>query len=75
MEYVHDMSIGPTVLGQCAEALRRIRNTARFILGNVGTGLDKGEIVGREQLGLVGVACKRLFMIDIDSLPFRRKDT
>jgi isoleucyl-tRNA synthetase len=53
VEYVHDMSIGPTVLGQCAEALRRIRNSARFILGNIGPGLDENEIVGREHLGLV----------------------
>ncbi|KAA1476621.1 isoleucyl-tRNA synthetase [Dentipellis sp. KUC8613] len=36
VEYWRDMSIGPTVLAQAAEALRKIRNSARFILGNIG---------------------------------------
>lgn len=33
VEFTKDMSIGPTVLSQCAESLRKIRNSARFILG------------------------------------------
>lgn len=36
VEYWRDMSIGPTVLSQAAESLRKIRNSARFILGNIG---------------------------------------
>ncbi|TFY58371.1 hypothetical protein EVG20_g8173, partial [Dentipellis fragilis] len=36
VEYWRDMSIGPTVLAQAAESLRKIRNSARFILGNIG---------------------------------------
>jgi hypothetical protein len=57
------MSIGPAVLGQCAEALRRIRNSARFILGNVGTGLAQNDVIGRERLGLVGIARKAFLVI------------
>ncbi|KAL1744261.1 tRNA synthetases class I-domain-containing protein [Schizophyllum fasciatum] len=36
VEYWHDMSIGPVVLSQTAETMRRIRNSVRFILGNIG---------------------------------------
>ncbi|KAF8838923.1 isoleucyl-tRNA synthetase [Paxillus ammoniavirescens] len=35
VEYWRDMSIGPTVLAQTAESLRKIRNSARFMLGNI----------------------------------------
>ena len=48
------MSIGPTLLAQCAESYRKIRNTARFLLGNLGDRrLSKDEKVAREQLGMV----------------------
>ena len=30
------MSIGPTVLAQAVESLRKLRNSARFCLGNMG---------------------------------------
>ncbi|TFY83159.1 hypothetical protein EWM64_g848 [Hericium alpestre] len=36
VEYWRDMSIGKTILSQAAESLRKIRNSARFILGNIG---------------------------------------
>ncbi|KAL0958174.1 hypothetical protein HGRIS_000337 [Hohenbuehelia grisea] len=36
VEYWRDIAIGPTVLDQTAEALRKIRNCARFVLGNIG---------------------------------------
>ncbi|KAI0340362.1 isoleucyl-tRNA synthetase [Trametopsis cervina] len=35
VEFSHDMSIGPTILSQCAESYRKIRNASRFILGNL----------------------------------------
>ncbi|KAG6909906.1 hypothetical protein DXG01_014426 [Tephrocybe rancida] len=50
VEYWRDMSIGPTVLAQVAESLRKIRNSARFMLGSIGD--DTFERVPREQMGL-----------------------
>lgn len=49
------MSIGPTVLSQAAEALRKIRNSARFMLGNMGDkeSLRSLERVPKADLGLV----------------------
>ncbi|KAL4073583.1 tRNA synthetases class I-domain-containing protein [Scleroderma citrinum] len=41
VEYWRDMSIGPTVLVQTAESMRKIRNSARFMLGNIGTTKQK----------------------------------
>jgi isoleucyl-tRNA synthetase len=63
VEYWRDMSIGPTVLAQAAESMRKIRNTARFLLGN--TGVDKisyqVEKLSRSDLGLV-CAQRRLYL-------------
>lgn len=49
------MSIGPKILGQSAESLRKIRNSARFILGNIGDEESrKGfERVGQAEMGMV----------------------
>ncbi|KAI0065258.1 isoleucyl-tRNA synthetase [Artomyces pyxidatus] len=54
VEYWRDMSIGPKILSQTAESLRKIRNTARFILGNTGesTTLKQHQAVARKDLGL-----------------------
>ncbi|KAG1900331.1 tRNA synthetases class I-domain-containing protein [Suillus fuscotomentosus] len=54
VEYWRDMSIGPTVLAQCAESMRKIRNSARFILGNIGTTIQRKHFVPveRSELGL-----------------------
>ena len=53
------MSIGPTVLAQTAESMRKIRNSARFLLGNIGsTTLQDSEThssVARKDLGLVRI--------------------
>ena len=51
VEFWKDMTIGPTVLQQCAETMRKIRNSARFILGSLG---DKpfDNKVERAELGL-----------------------
>ncbi|CAE6337625.1 unnamed protein product [Rhizoctonia solani] len=35
VEYGKDVSLSPTVLIQAAETLRKIRNSARFVLGNI----------------------------------------
>lgn len=54
------MSIGPTVLAQTAESMRKIRNSARFLLGNIGsTALQDSEThssVERKELGLVRIS-------------------
>ena len=57
VEYWRDMSIGPTVLAQAAESLRKIRNSARFIMGNIGGEETRKAMiyVPREDLGLVRV--------------------
>ncbi|KAI0315579.1 tRNA synthetases class I-domain-containing protein [Amylostereum chailletii] len=54
VEYWRDISIGPTILSQTAESLRKIRNTARFILGNLGSsGIGSSDqVVTREEMGL-----------------------
>ncbi|KDR72627.1 hypothetical protein GALMADRAFT_73804 [Galerina marginata CBS 339.88] len=37
VDFWRDMSIGPTVIAQAAESLRKLRNSARFCLGNMGS--------------------------------------
>ncbi|KAG6816435.1 hypothetical protein H0H87_006097 [Tephrocybe sp. NHM501043] len=51
VEYWRDMSIGPTVLRQVAESLRKIRNSARFMLGSINDDTSFGR-VPREEMGL-----------------------
>ena len=60
VEYWRDMSIGPTVLAQTAESMRKIRNSARFMLGNIGVTKQKMDedlsslpSITRKDLGLV----------------------
>ncbi|PBK70887.1 isoleucyl-tRNA synthetase [Armillaria solidipes] len=36
VEYWNDVPLGTNILNQTAESLRKIRNTARFLLGNIG---------------------------------------
>ncbi|KAF9226386.1 isoleucyl-tRNA synthetase [Gyrodon lividus] len=56
VEYWRDMSIGPTVLAQTAESMRKIRNSARFMLGNIGSTTLEDEVshskVEKKNLGL-----------------------
>jgi len=48
------MSIGPTVLSQIAKSLKKLRNTARFCLGNLGSTDDMViERVSKNEMGLV----------------------
>ena len=51
------MSIGPKILEQTSESLRKIRNSARFMLGNIGdpTAHAKSNLVPRDHLGLVSL--------------------
>ncbi|KAG6331358.1 hypothetical protein ID866_7732 [Astraeus odoratus] len=59
-EYWRDISIGPTVLAQVAESMRKIRNSARFMLGNIGVtkqtmsnrGLAELAPIAKKDLGL-----------------------
>ena len=51
VEFGKDMTIGPTVLQQCAETMRKIRNSSRFILGSLGDQPFEGR-VERAALGL-----------------------
>ncbi|KAJ4463961.1 tRNA synthetases class I-domain-containing protein [Lentinula edodes] len=55
VEFKTDISIGRTSLTQTAEAMRKIRNSARFMLGNIrdGTALEGLERVERKDMGLV----------------------
>ncbi|KAH7882347.1 tRNA synthetases class I-domain-containing protein [Phlebopus sp. FC_14] len=56
VEYWRDMSIGPTVLAQTSESMRKIRNSARFMLGNIASTKLKVEAplppVEKKDLGL-----------------------
>ena len=49
------MSIGPTVIAQVAESLRKLRNSARFCLANLGPpeALAKIERVPKAEMGYV----------------------
>ncbi|KAH9849619.1 isoleucyl-tRNA synthetase [Lenzites betulinus] len=51
VEFGKDMSIGPTALQQTAEAMRKIRNSSRFILGSLGDRPFEDKLE-RAELGL-----------------------
>lgn len=55
VDYWNDVYLGPVVLAQAAEGVRKIRNTARFILGNVGSAETRAKMkrVQRSEMGLV----------------------
>lgn len=65
VDFTKDMSIGPAILAQCTEAVRKIRNSARFILGNL---RDRRplpeERVGREEFSLVRICSFRDILLD-----------
>lgn len=71
VDYWRDVSIGPTVLAQVAESMRKIRNSARFCLGNIG---DEKEFkrVPREKMGLVGLFLSSLFAATLTSTQAER---
>ncbi len=49
------MSVSPKILEQASESLRKIRNSARFILGNIDDAGTRAEFecVPKDRLGLV----------------------
>jgi isoleucyl-tRNA synthetase len=49
------MAIGHKILEQTSESLRKIRNSARFILGNIGDPATRAKsgLVPKDELGLV----------------------
>ena len=55
VEYSKDVPIGPTVIAQVAESLRKLRNSARFCLANIGPpeALAKMERVPKAEMGYV----------------------
>ncbi|KAF8595528.1 isoleucyl-tRNA synthetase [Ceratobasidium sp. AG-I] len=54
VEYGKDVSLSQTVLEQAAETLRKVRNSARFVLGNIGsTPNENVPDVRHEDLGLL----------------------
>ncbi|KAF8189885.1 isoleucyl-tRNA synthetase [Mycena galopus ATCC 62051] len=55
VDYWNDAYLGPVVLAQAAEGVRKIRNTARFILGNVGSAETRAQMkrVQQSEMGLV----------------------
>ncbi|KAH7345675.1 isoleucyl-tRNA synthetase [Rhizoctonia solani] len=54
VEYGKDVPLSQTVLAQAAETLRKVRNSARFILGNMKSSeIDGLHVLEHEKLGLV----------------------
>ncbi|KAJ1676447.1 isoleucine-tRNA ligase, partial [Spiromyces aspiralis] len=49
MDYSQDMSLGPTIIAHMAENMRKLRNTLRFILGNL-SDFNSGSIISYERL-------------------------
>ena len=66
------MSISPRILEQASESLRKIRNSARFILGNTGDAGTRAEFecVPKDSLGLVSrgesTALQRAYLTQVD---------
>ncbi|KZO98568.1 isoleucyl-tRNA synthetase [Calocera viscosa TUFC12733] len=50
--YSSDMAMGPVILKQASESLRKLRNTARFMLGVIGDADKETEPVPSEEIGL-----------------------
>jgi isoleucyl-tRNA synthetase len=40
-DYTQDIRLSDEILGQLAEAYRRVRNTCRFLLGNLRTSIPR----------------------------------
>uniref|UniRef100_K3XAI7 isoleucine--tRNA ligase n=1 Tax=Globisporangium ultimum (strain ATCC 200006 / CBS 805.95 / DAOM BR144) TaxID=431595 RepID=K3XAI7_GLOUD len=49
-DYNGDVSVGPTVIGKVSDALRKVRNTARFLLANLNDFQPHKHAVKYEQL-------------------------
>ncbi|KAF8317206.1 isoleucyl-tRNA synthetase [Clavulina sp. PMI_390] len=55
VDYTKDVSVGPTSLAQVAEHVRKLRNTARFMLGNLGDHMRTASSSGitKDDLSLI----------------------
>ncbi|MFM7469565.1 MAG: isoleucine--tRNA ligase [Vampirovibrionales bacterium] len=53
VDYTHDVRIGKTMLQQLADAYRKIRNTTRFLLGNLADYDPAQHRVSYESLGML----------------------
>jgi isoleucyl-tRNA synthetase len=49
-DYTEDAKFGPQILERVADAYRKIRNTVRFLLGNLGDFNPATDLVAREQM-------------------------
>lgn len=49
-DYSGDVSVGPTVIGKVSDALRKVRNTARFLLANLNDFDPKTDAVAYQDL-------------------------
>ncbi|KAG9087640.1 isoleucine-tRNA ligase [Ceratobasidium sp. 370] len=69
VEYGKDISLGPIVLAQAAETLRKVRNSARFVLGNIGSASSEGvPNLRHEELGLLErYVMHKLYMLESTS--------
>ncbi|KAG8693855.1 isoleucine-tRNA ligase [Ceratobasidium sp. 394] len=66
VEYGKDVSLSQTVLAQATETLRKVRNSARFVLGNIGTiSNESTPKLRREELGLLErYVMHKLYMLE-----------
>jgi isoleucyl-tRNA synthetase len=53
VDYTHDVRIGKTMLQQLADAYRKIRNTTRFLLGNLADYNPETDRIAYENLGML----------------------
>lgn len=67
VEYWRDMPLGQTILSQSAESLRKIRNSARFALGNIGNreARERHVAVDIKDMGLVSLRLVASRIIDL----------
>ncbi|CUA71013.1 isoleucyl-tRNA synthetase [Rhizoctonia solani] len=70
VEYGKDVSLSQTVLVQAAETLRKIRNSARFVLGNMGSSESSDlPALEHQKLGLLErYVLSQLYVLEKDAL-------
>ena len=61
VESSRDVPIGPGILSQTSDALRKIRNTARFMLGN----LSREKIIHKSEIGDLGLVSLPFLQLSI----------
>lgn len=61
VDYTKDVAVGPSALAQVSESVRRLRNTARFILGNIADGKSSESAItaSRDEMSLVSFSSPR----------------